>query len=124
MSIEGLVVEEAYRHIDQFHHVKNMEPMALHILKTSQKPLVVAFRGWMRRAALRQALRVEREQKRMDEELAADPYARRSSWRRRAVVHPYYVEKATQQGHRFNDQDFVGFVQRENPKVFPKRDCI
>lgn len=124
MSIEGLVVQEASRHITEYGCVANMEPMALHILKTSQKPLVRKMRGWMRRTALRQALEAEKEQKRMNDELRQDPYRKGASLRRAAVLHPYYATKAVKQGHAWGDRDFVGYVRRENPKVFPERDHI
>jgi hypothetical protein len=122
MSIERLVVDEAMRHIRDFGFVRNMEPFALHILKTSEKPLVARFRTWMRRTALKQAVEAEREQKRMTDEFAHTEYNRKSPIRRRAVIHPYYVAKAAHQGDSWNDKKFIGRLQRDNPKVFPQRD--
>lgn len=122
MTIEALVVNEAARHIRDFGFVKHMEPLALHILKTSENPLVANFRTWMRRTAVKQALEAEREQKRMNDEFAHTDY-RRGNIRRAAVIHPYYASKAVQQGDSWNDKKFVGRVKRDNPKCFPQRDC-
>ena len=124
MSIEGLVVTEAMAHIEQFGFVKGMDPMALHILKTSSNPTVRAMRRWMRETALKQALEAEREQKKMNGELRDERYSKKSSLRRSAVIHPYYVGKASKQGHYFADKDFKGYVRRENPKVFPQREAL
>ena len=123
MSVETLVVQEAVRHIRDYGFVKNMDPMALHILKTSEKPLVSSFRDWMRRTALAQAREAERSQKRMNEEFAHTEYSRRSALRRQAVIHPYYASKAVQQGESWNDKKFIGRVRRDNPKCFPQRDA-
>ena len=122
MNLDTLVVQEAIRHIKDYGFVRNMDPMALHILKTSEKPLVSGFRDWMRRTAVKQATEAEREQKRMNDEFAHTEYARRSPIRRRAVIHPYYAAKAAQQGDSWNDKKFVGRIQRDNPRCFPQRD--
>ena len=122
MSIDVLVVNEAMRHLRNFGFVKNMEPMALHILKTSEKPIVAQFRNWMRRTALEQARQAEIEQKRMNDEFAHTSFKSGGTLRRAAVIHPYYATKAVQQGDSWNDKKFVGRVRRDNPKCFPQRD--
>jgi hypothetical protein len=124
MTIEALVVNEAMRHLQDFGFIKNMEPMALHILKTSQKPIVAGFRDWMRRTAIAQAQQAEREQKRMNDEFAHTEYKSRNNFRRSAVIHPYYATKAVKQGASWNDPKFVGRIKRDNPRVFPKRDAV
>lgn len=123
MSIEKLVVAEALRHIRDFGFVKNMEPMALHILKTSEKPLVASFRDWMRRTALKQAREAESEQKRMNDEFSHTSY-KSGNIRRTAVIHPYYASKAVQNGDSWNDGKFVGRVRRDNPRCFPRRETM
>lgn len=123
MNIETLLVNEAMRHIRDYGFVKNMDPMALHLLKTSEKPLVANFRNWMRRTAVAQAREAEREQKRMNDEFAHTDY-RRGNIRRAAVIHPYYASKAVQQGESWNDKKFVSKVRRENPKCFPQREAV
>lgn len=122
MSIEGLVVNEAMRHIEDFGCVKNMEPMALHILKTSERPVVAAMRDWMRRAAVKQALKAEREQKKMSDQFANEPVRKGAPMRRCAVIHPWYAEQMMKQ-HKtsWNDKDFVHSVREANPKIFPTR---
>ena len=123
MSIEGLVVDVVMPHIDEFHHVKNMDPKPLHILTTSENPTVVAMRQWMRTEALKTLYRAQARQEKMDEEFANEPYSKRSDIRRSAVIDPYFMTKAIQQGHAWGDKDFVGRVRRDNPKVFPKREA-
>jgi hypothetical protein len=122
-QIDVLIVNEALRHIQTFGFVKNMDPMALHILKTSEKPIVAAFRHWMRRTAVQQAKEAEREQKKMNDEFAQEEYSRKSPIRRCAVVHPYYASKAVQQGDSWNDKKFLGRLKRDNPKCFPEREA-
>ena len=123
MTLEALVVNEAARHIAEYGFVKNMDSMALHILKTSQRPIVASFRDWMRRTALQQAQQAEREQKKMNDEFAHTEYARKSQIRRSAVIHPYYASKAVQQGESWNDGKFVQKLKRDNPRCFPVRDA-
>lgn len=123
MSIEGLVVNEALAHIEQFGFVKNMDPFALHILETSQNPSVVAMRHWMRREALKTFYRAQARQLKMNQEIADEPYNKRAGLRRSAVIDPYFTDKAVQQGHAWGDKDFVGRVKRDNPRCFPKREA-
>ena len=122
MTIETLVVQEALKHIKQYGFVKNMDEMALHVLKTSDKPLVSHFRDWMRREALRTQQSAQNAQKRMSDEFAHTDYWRKGSLRRAAVIHPYYASKAVQNGDSWNDKRFVGRVRRDNPKIFPQRE--
>lgn len=122
LAIDALVVNEAMRHIQDFGCVKNMEPFALHILKTSEKPLVSQFRHWMRRTAIEQAQIAEREQKKMNDEFAHTSYKSGNELRRTAVIHPYFATKAVKNGDSWNDKKFVGRVRRDNPRCFPQRD--
>ena len=125
MNIEGLVLDETVRHLAEYCHIRNMEPMARHILKTSQTPILVEMRKWMRREALRQFHQANREQPIMTKQLSDEPYAKGSNFRRSATIHPYF---ALQMTHRdkttWNDPDYIGYVKREDPKLFPKRDHI
>ena len=124
MTIEGLVLEEAVRHIADFSHVKGMDPMALHILKTSEKPILVEMRKWMRRAALNQCMEAHREQRIMNEEFRQTTYAKGNNFRRAAVLHPYFATSMIKRDKTsWNDPDYVGYVKREEPRLFPKRDC-
>jgi hypothetical protein len=125
MNIETLVLKEAIRHLKDFSRVKNMDPMALHILKTSEEPLLVEMRGWMRREALRQFLEASRGQERMNTEFSKEPYSRKSSWRRSAVLHPYFAATLPQRDKTsWNDSDYIGSLKRDNPEIFPKRESI
>jgi len=122
MTIEALVVEEAVRHIADFGCVKNLDPMTLHILKTSEKPLVVEMRKWMRREAVKQALEAEREQKKINDQFANEPVRKGAPMRRCAVIHPWYATQMMKQHNTtWQDKDFVQSVKEANPKLFPSR---
>ena len=54
MTIAEIVDEQVMKHLGLFGCVKNMEPFALHMLKTSEHPLLQFRRTWMRQVALRQ----------------------------------------------------------------------
>ena len=123
MSIEGLVVSEAMRHIEEFGCVRNMDAMSQHILKTSENHCVVAMRQWMRREALKTFYRAQARQVKMNEEFTQESYSKRADIRRGAVIDDYFVTKAIQYGHSWGDKNFVGRVRRGNPRVFPKREA-
>jgi acylphosphatase len=125
MSIEGLVVEEAARHIALYGCVRNMDPMSLHILKTSENPTTRAMRAWMRSKALQQVRRAEQEQIVLNKSLADAPVAKGASVRRRASIAPYYAEQMRiTHNASWSDPDFVGSVREAQPKMFPRRDVI
>ena len=93
MSIDGLVCEEAMRHIALYGCVRNMDAMSLHILKTSENPLPKAMRTWMRAKALQQVRQAEREQVRLNQQIADAPVARRATLRRCASIAPYFAQQ-------------------------------
>jgi len=102
-----------------------MDPMAQHILKTSQKPLLSEMRAWMRREALRQCLEAHRGQKVINKQFAQEPVLRGTNFRRCAVLHPYFAADMPRRDKTsWNDPDYVGSVKRDNPEIFPKRDTI
>lgn len=104
--------------------VKGMDSYALHMLKTSQHPLLRFRRSWMRSEALRQCLEAEKEQKVMNNQLAKEP-VRRGAIRRAAVLHPYFADKMRKTHNAsWSDKDFVGSVRRDSPALFPKRETI
>jgi hypothetical protein len=123
VSIAALIDSEVMTNLSLHGCVKHMDAYALHMLKTSQHPLMRARREWMRREALRQCLEAEREQKEMNKVLAGSPVSRGASVRRAALLHPYYAEKMRQTHNAsWNDKDFVGSVRRDSPALFPKRE--
>jgi hypothetical protein len=125
MSIDGLVVEEAARHIALYGCVRNMDPMSLHILKTSERPLPKAMRAWMRAQALQQVRRAEAEQMVLNKSLADAPVAKGASMRRCASIAPYYTEQMRRTHNAsWSDPDFVGSVREAQPKMFPKRETL
>lgn len=122
MSIAGLVDEQVMNHLAHFGCVKGMDPYALHLLKTSSHPLLRARRDWMRREALRQCLEAHKRQQKINDDFAREPLNKRATWRRCAVIDPYFAEEMQRRhGATWSDQDFLGSVREANPKLFPDR---
>lgn len=122
MTIAELVDSEVMRHLGLFGCVKNMEPFALHMLKTSEHPLLRFRRTWMRAVALRQVLDAEKRQKKINDQFKDEPVRRGATVRRAAVIDPYYAAVMPKQhGTTWNDKDFVGSVREANPQIFPRR---
>ncbi len=123
MSIELLIDGEVMQHLSLRGCCKGMDPYALHMLKTSQHPVLRFRRAWMRSEALKQCLEAEREQKEMNKVIAKSPVSPKASVRRAALLHPYYAEKMRQTHNTtWNDRDFVASVKRDSPALFPKRE--
>lgn len=125
MSIEGLIDLEVMAHLSQRGCIKDMDAYAQHILKTSDHPLMIARRTWMRREALRQCLQAHANQKQITKEFKTEPYSPKASVRRATVIDPWMSEDMRRR-HKasWNDKDFLGFVRREEPQLFPERDTI
>ena len=125
MSIDGLVCEEAMRHIALYGCVRNMDAMSLHILKTSENPVTKAMRTWMRAKALQQVRRAEKEQVRLNQQLADAPVAKRSTIRRMASIAPYYAQQMRMSHNAsWGDPDFVSSVREAQPGMFPRREAV
>ena len=113
------------RHIALYGCVRNMDSMSLHILKTSENPATHAMRTWMRWKALQQVRRAEKEQVRLNQQIADAPVARRATLRRCASIAPYFAEQMRMTHNAsWGDPDFVGSVREAQPKMFPSRTAI
>lgn len=122
MTIEALIVDEAFRNLEVHGQIKNMDPMAQHLLKTSDRPLLRWMRTWMRETAIRQAMQAEREQKKLNAQVNGSTW-NKGSLRLTASLAPYYAAQMPKMhGTTWNDKDFIGSVREGNPKIFPKRD--
>jgi hypothetical protein len=121
MSIPEIVHLEVMRHLSLFGCVKGMDPFALHMLKKSSDPLLEGTRNWMRATALRQLQEGNFRQGKISEQLAQEPVNKASTLWRSAVIDPY-LKGDMEHRHKasWNDKDFVGFVKREEPKMFAK----
>jgi hypothetical protein len=124
MNVAEIIDQQVMEHLGLFGCVKNLDPYALHLLKTSEHPLMIARRNWMRAEALRQCLEAHAEQTEMSKELASDVWNKKASIRKSAVIHPYFMEDLRRNHNgSMRDKDFVGFVKREQPEMFPKREA-
>lgn len=123
MTVAEIIDGEVMSHLALYGCCKNLDPYAAHLLKTSKHPLLVARRTWMRQEALRQVLEAEAEQKKMSAHLHNKPWDKRSPVRQSALISPHYMEdlRRTHNGS-FRDKDFVKFVKREEPGLFPNRE--
>ena len=124
MNVAEIIDQQVMEHLGLFGCVKNLDPYALHLLKTSEHPLMIARRNWMRAEALRQCLEAHAEQTEMSKELASDVWNKKASIRKSAVIHPYFMDDLRRNHNgSMRDKDFVGFVKREQPEMFPKREA-
>jgi hypothetical protein len=123
MSIEGLIDQTVMEHLSMYGCVKNMDPFAIHVLKTSQHPLMRFRRDWMRREALKQCIEATKEQQLANKQLAAIPHPKGMNARQDASVRPWLVQDMARR-HKadWHDPDFLRYVKREEPNIFPKRD--
>jgi hypothetical protein len=123
MSIEGLIDQTVMEHLSMFGCVKNMDPFAVHMLKTSEHPLMRFRRDWMRREALKQCLEATQHQTKLNTDLASHPHPKGMNGRLNASISPWFVgDMAKRHNASWNDPDFQGYVKREEPSIFPKRD--
>lgn len=123
MSVAEIIDEEVMNHLSNFGCVRNLDPMALHLLKTSEHPLMRFRRNWMRATALRQAREATRRQTKINEEFAREKVRRGASLRRAAVIDPWFAqEMKIRHSTTWNDREFVGSVRRDNPTIFPRRE--
>lgn len=125
MTVAEIIDEQVVQHLAMFGRIKGMDPYAIHVLKTSNHPLMVFRRTWMRQQALRQVLDAEKRQTEMNKALAKEPVHRKASIRRQAVVDPFFDEEMRSR-HKatWNDKDFIGFVKKHEPGMFPKREVL
>jgi len=124
MNVAEIIDAEVMSHLGLYGCIKNLDPYAQHILKTSNHPLMVARRTWMRQEALRQCLEAHAEQKEMSKELAGDVWNKKAAIRKSAVIHPYFIDDLKQKHNgSFKDKEFVKFVKREEPQMFPRREA-
>ncbi len=123
MTVAELIDEAVMENLALYGCVKNLDPYALHLLKTSQHPILRGRRVWMRKQALKQCLDAEKQQAKLNSELAKIPHDKRMNMRQSASVAPYYAETMRRQHNaEWNDRDFIGFVKREEPAMFPRRE--
>jgi hypothetical protein len=124
MNVVEIVDDQVMTHLGLYGNCQGMDPYAMHILKTSNHPLMIARRTWMREEALRQCLEAHAEQKEMSKEHAASVWNKKASIRKAAVIHPYFMEDLRRKHNgSFRDKDFFGYVKREEPAMFPKREA-
>jgi hypothetical protein len=123
MTVAEIIDEQVVQHLAWFGRIKGMDPYAIHLLKTSNHPLMVFRRTWMRQQALKQALDAQKRQTEMNKELAKEPVRRGASIRRQAVIDPFLSEDMrTRHKATWNDNDFIGFVKKHEPGMFPRRE--
>ena len=103
--------------------VRNMDPYAQHLLKTSQHPIFKFRRQWMRATALRQHIEAEQRQKKMTDEFKSEPVARGCSVRRRAVIDPHLFAEM-EHYNKARVTDTLSDIQAEAPALFPVREKI
>jgi len=124
-SMAMLIDAEVMRQIGLNGWLKEADPYLQHLVKTSNHPILRFRRNWIRREALKQRLEAEASQNRRNSALAKEPHRRGANMRRAAVIEPYFAEDMRRR-HKadLNDPDFLKFVKREEPQMFPKREAV
>lgn len=124
MDIPTLIDGEVMQHLAMFGCVKGLDSFALHMLKTSEHPVLRFRRDWMRREALRQHLEAERRQKKLNDKFKHEPFRRGSNMRKTAVVDEHLsAEMLHYNKTEWSDKKFVSNVRAEAPAIFPKREA-
>jgi hypothetical protein len=122
MSIPEIVDLEVMSHIAQFGCIRNMDPFAQHMLKTSEHPLLRFRRTWMRQVAIQQCKEAHKRQSKINDQFKDEPVRRGASVRRAAVIDPYFMaDMAKRHNASWNDKEFIGSVKEGNPAIFPRR---
>lgn len=123
MTIEELVDATVMEHLSLYGDISRMDPFAIHMVKHSQHPLMRFRRTWMRATALRQLQESTARQEKNNEALASVPRVKGKSIQQEASLDPFMAADMRRR-HKttWNDPDFLGFVRREEPGIFPKRD--
>lgn len=103
--------------------VRNMDPYAQHVLKTSDHPLMVFRRTWMRQTALRQHLDAEARQEKINDEFKRDPVRRGASVRRRAVI-DHHLAAEMEHYNKLPLKQQLSDIKAEAPAIFPRREII
>jgi hypothetical protein len=124
-STAMLVDEIVMHHIGWKGSIKSADPYIQYLVKTSDHPLLRFRRHWIRATALRQALEAAPEQRKMGQQLAQMPARRGELMRQTGIIHPHYAEDMRRRHNAsLNDPDFLKFVKREEPAMFPPRQAV
>ncbi len=121
MSVAELIDLEAMSHIANFGCVKGMDKFALHMLKTSEHPILRFRREWMRRIALNQHLEAEKNQKKINSHLKSIPRSNVKNMRHEGVIDNHL---AAEMRHYNNAEikEMASDIRAEAPDILPNRD--
>jgi hypothetical protein len=121
MSIVEIVDLEIMTRLSQFGTIKGIDNFALHMLKTSDEPLMRFRRDWMRREALKQHLEAEKRQNKMNSVFKGTSFDRKANMRQEAVIDHHL---AAEMRHYNNAElkELKPAIKSEAPAIFPKRE--
>ncbi len=123
MNIPALIDQTVMHHLALYGCCKNLDSYALHMLKTSEHPILRFRRDWMRREALKQHLEAERNQKKLNDRFKQIPRNKGASMQQSAVVDTHLSAEMLHYGNtKWQDKQFVRDVKAEAPAIFPKRE--
>ena len=121
MTVAELIDEQVVAHLSLYGCVRNMDAYAQHVLKTSDHPLMVFRRTWMRETALKQHLEAEARQKKITDEFKTDPVRRGASVRRRAVL-DCHLAAEIEHYNKAPIKEQLSDMKAEAPALFPRRE--
>jgi len=123
MTVAEIIDDQVMTHLSLYGCVKGMDEYAKHVLKTSDHPLMVFRRTWMRETALRQHLDAEARQKKITDEFKSDPVRRGASVRRRAVI-DHHLAAEMEHYNKTPITKQLNDIKAEAPALFPVRETI
>ena len=121
MTVAELIDEQVVTHLSLYGSIRQMDEYAKHVLKTSDHPLMVFRRTWMRQTALKQHLDAEARQKKITEEFKTDPVRRGASVRRRAVIDSHLAAEI-EHYNKAPIKEQLSDMKAEAPALFPRRE--
>jgi hypothetical protein len=121
MTVAELVDEQVVMHLSLYGCIRQMDEYAKHVLKTSDHPLMVFRRTWMRATALQQHLEAEARQKKITEEFKTEPVRRGASVRRRAVI-DHHLAAEIEHYNNAPIKEQLSDIKAEAPALFPRRE--
>lgn len=124
MSLTELVDQEVMTHLSLYGCCKNMDPFALHMLKTSQHPILRFRRDWMRRTALKQHLDAEKRQEKINGTFKGVPLSTGcKTMRQEAIIDNVLADEMRHyNGAPITEKAHLRAIRAEAPAIFPKRE--
>ncbi len=122
MTVAELVDEAVMQNLALYGCVKNLDAYALHLLKTSQHPILRFRREWMRQTALRQHLDAEQRQVKINGEFKSVP-KQRGTIQQSAVIDNFLAGELRHYNNApITERAHMRAIKADAPAIFPRRE--